>query len=108
MGFRTKTATSPAPDSATQRGHRSPSWISWALLRFSGVLLLLTLVAVSVPSLDAASSKLRRYPYLTDVVGSYATINWATDNSSKVGTVTWGKADSEACTAHTASATYTS
>jgi hypothetical protein len=34
----------------------------------------------------AYAPQLRRYPYLTDVVGSSATINWATDPSSPVGT----------------------
>src|SRR6185436_20257349 len=46
------------------------------------------------------SPQLRRYPYLTDVVGSYATINWATDRTSSSGAVRWGKVGSEACTAH--------
>jgi len=46
------------------------------------------------------SSQLRRYPYLTDVVSSYATINWATDRTSSTGAVRWGKVGSESCTAH--------
>ena len=48
---------------------------------------------------------LRRYPYLTDVVGSYATINWATDRSETTGGVRYGKVGSESCTAHYAPAT---
>jgi hypothetical protein len=34
--------------------------------------------------------KLRRYPYLTDVVGSSATVNWATDRSAATGALKWG------------------
>ena len=41
----------------------------------------------------AYSSKLKRYPYLTDVVLSSATINWATDRSSSTGSVKWGAVD---------------
>jgi calcineurin-like phosphoesterase family protein len=50
------------------------------------------------------SSALRRYPYLTDVVNSYATINWATDRTNSSGAVRWGKVGSESCTAHYTSA----
>lgn len=35
--------------------------------------------------------QLRRYPYLTDVVGSYAAINWATDRSQSKASVIWGQ-----------------
>lgn len=35
--------------------------------------------------------QLRRYPYLTDVVASYATINWATDRSQSQASVIWGQ-----------------
>jgi hypothetical protein len=48
--------------------------------------------------------ELRRYPYLTDVVGPYATLNWATDRSGSTGSVTWGRVGTEACTAHSAPA----
>ncbi|MDI3339102.1 MAG: hypothetical protein QJR03_01080 [Sphaerobacter sp.] len=34
------------------------------------------------------AAQLRRYPYLTDVVDRYATINWATDRSQTTGSVT--------------------
>jgi hypothetical protein len=53
------------------------------------------------------SSQLRRYPYLTDVVGPYATINWATDRSQTSGAVRFGKVGSESCTAHYVPATKT-
>jgi hypothetical protein len=60
------------------------------------------------PSSRAASNPaLRRYPYLTDVVGSYATINWGTDRSQTSGAVRYGRAGSESCTAHYVPATRT-
>lgn len=57
--------------------------------------------ATSKSTTASYSSALRRYPYLTDVVGSYATINWATDRSESSGLVRYGKVGSESCTAHT-------
>lgn len=65
---------------------------------------LITLFGISAASAappSSYSSALRRYPYLTDVVGSYATINWATDRSESSGLVRYGKVGSESCTAHT-------
>lgn len=71
-------------------------------------LFLLIVWLVSAPSGRAASSPaLRRYPYLTDAVGSYATINWATDRSETAGAVRYGKVGSESCTAHYVPATKT-
>ncbi len=58
-------------------------------------------------SLAAPNPALRRYPYLTDVVSSYATINWGTDRSQTSGAVRYGKAGSESCTAHYVPATKT-
>jgi|GEM_PF-1097279 len=63
--------------------------------------------ATSSSVLSSYSSALRRYPYLTDTVGSYATINWATDRSESSGTLRFGKVGSEACTTHYVSATKT-
>lgn len=71
---------------------------------------LLTLFSISATSNSVEASyspALRRYPYLTDAVGSYATINWATDRSESSGAVRFGKVGSEACTAHYASASKT-
>ncbi len=48
--------------------------------------------------------QLTRYPYLTDVAGGGATINWATDRSNPSAYVTWGVAGVESCTAHSNSA----
>jgi hypothetical protein len=39
----------------------------------------------------AYAAQLKRYPYLTDVVSSYATINWATDRSATTGSAQWGE-----------------
>src|SRR5688500_7468705 len=69
-------------------------------------LLLVSLVALfGISAASAAprntySSALRRYPYLTDAVGSFATINWGTDRSEMSGLVRFGKAGAESCTAH--------
>ena len=71
-------------------------------------LLLLALWLGSAPSSLAASNPaLRRYPYLTDVVGSYATINWGTDRTQSSGAVRYGRVGSESCTAHYVPATKT-
>ncbi len=63
----------------------------------------LLFLAMSITPGSAAttySSHLRRYPYLTDVVNSYATINWGTDQYFSTGAVRWGRVGSESCTAH--------
>jgi hypothetical protein len=49
------------------------------------------------------SAQLKRYPYLTDVVGSYSTVNWATDTSGTEGVVKWGEVASGSCTANSKS-----
>jgi hypothetical protein len=55
----------------------------------------------------AYAARLLRYPYLTDVVTGYATINWGTDRSFGTGYALWGNADTESCTAHRAGASKT-
>lgn len=57
---------------------------------------------------QAYSSKLLRYPYLTDVVGNSATINWATDRSASTGSVKWGTVQGGNCTVSSKSAAKTS
>src|SRR5512141_429897 len=74
---------------------------------FLSLLALFGISATSSSVLNSYSPVLRRYPYLTDVVGSYATINWATDRSESSGSVRFGKVGTEACTAHFVSATKT-
>jgi uncharacterized repeat protein (TIGR01451 family) len=71
--------------------------------------LLVALVAWAPPDVaQAYSSKLLRYPYLTDVVGSSATINWATDRSSTTGTVKWGTVAGGSCTTNSKTGAKTS
>ncbi|MDX6647596.1 MAG: hypothetical protein QOK40_3323, partial [Miltoncostaeaceae bacterium] len=53
----------------------------------------------------AADPHLRRSPYLTDAVGSFATVNWATDTDVGGGSVAWGKEGVEPCDAHVTPAT---
>jgi chitodextrinase len=108
----TRSSHSPARCSEVRRAPRLP------VLLLLGLALLLSGNAYapapgvaarpSAQALAGYSSQLRRYPYLTDVVGAFATINWATDASGSSGSVTWGKADSESCTAHSQQAAITS
>src|SRR5690242_4527392 len=65
------------------------------------------IAASSGAAVASYSLQLRRYPYLTDAVGPYATINWATDRSQTSGAVRFGKVGSEACTTHYVPATKT-
>jgi hypothetical protein len=62
----------------------------------------------STPASAAVASELRRYPYLTDLVTSNVTINWATTTSLSTGSATYGRVGSESCTAHSVTATRTS
>src|SRR6266542_2086236 len=50
-------------------------------------------------------TQLTRYPYLTDVVGDNATVNFGTDQSNDSAVVTWGQVGAELCNAHTSTAT---
>src|SRR5258708_18317109 len=82
-------------------------YIQPRLLTLLIIIFIISVKAPSSPSSIAASgysSHLRRYPYLTDVVNSYATINWGTDQTSSSGAVRWGRSGSESCTAHYAPA----
>jgi hypothetical protein len=53
-------------------------------------------------------TQLTRYPYLTDVDGANATVNFGTDQSNDSAVVKWGRVGAESCTAHTTMATKTS
>ncbi len=59
-------------------------------------------------ALASPAPQLTRYPYLTDVVQGFATVNWGTDRSVTKGTLTYGKVGIETCSAHTVSASKTS
>ena len=50
------------------------------------------------PASAATSTSLTRYPYVTDVVGNSARINWGTDTSQSTGSVTWGAVSGGTCT----------
>src|SRR5215217_1008073 len=81
-------------------------FVSWILMAIFTVLLAFFGGSAS-SGLASGSyhSSLRRYPYLTDVVGPYATINWGTDRSQTSGAVRFGKVGAESCTAHYVPAT---
>ncbi len=74
---------------------------------FALTMLLGLLVAPMLPSTAAGAynAHLRRYPYLTDLVETWVTINWATDQASTSGFVRWGERGTESCTARTTAAT---
>jgi calcineurin-like phosphoesterase family protein/purple acid phosphatase-like protein len=71
------------------------------------LVLLLAILSAARPAL-AYTGQLLRYPYLTDVVAGYATLNWGTDRSFTVGSATYGLAGVESCTAHRVNASKTS
>lgn len=76
-------------------------------LVFLSLIPLFGVSATSHSVLNSYSPALRRYPYLTDTVRSYSTVNWATDRSETSGAVRFGKVGSEACTAYYVPATKT-
>src|SRR6476659_8280907 len=51
------------------------------------------------------ASALRRYPYISEVVGNAARVNWATDRSQSTGTATWGTVVNGQCTGPSTSVT---
>jgi Calcineurin-like phosphoesterase/Purple acid Phosphatase, N-terminal domain len=77
-----------------------------SLAACTAVLMLLALVLPGVVS--AYAPQLTRYPYLTDVVGTSATVNWATDRSRTNGRIKYGEVGAESCTARTLTATRSS
>ena len=58
----------------------------------AGVVVFAVIAALGVGWQPASpvSSALRRYPYVSEVVGNSATLNWATDRSQTTGTAKWG------------------
>ncbi len=76
------------------------------------VLVIITMaacVAVVWPSSSASAATdpaLKRYPYISEVVGKSARINWGTDRSQTTGSATWGAVSGGTCTpTNTAAAT---
>ena len=75
---------------------------------FAAAALLLPAAIVTTPAAAASlAPPLTRYPYLTDVVGGNATVNFGTDQSKISAVVKWGQAGAESCTAHSTTATKT-
>jgi calcineurin-like phosphoesterase family protein len=54
-------------------------------------------VTVHAATAEGALSALTRYPYASEVVGTSATVNWATDRSQSTGSVTWGAVNNGSC-----------
>jgi hypothetical protein len=63
--------------------------------------------ALPDPATAAVSPKLRRYPYLTDLVTNNVTVNWATTMAARRGSVAYGRVGAESCTAHRVTASKT-
>ena len=57
-----------------------------------------SVVAWSPSPASARSAALTRYPYVTEVVGNSATLNWATDRSQSTGSATFGPVTGGTCT----------
>ncbi len=73
--------------------------------------LLVCLAVLLIPATGASAAdatSLRRYPYLTDLVTTNVTVNWATTTDMTTGSVAYGLQGSEGCTAHSVAATRTS
>jgi purple acid phosphatase-like protein/calcineurin-like phosphoesterase family protein len=69
----------------------------------------IALLGLALPGVATAfEPQLTRYPYLTDVVGSSAMVNWATDRSRSTGRVRYGEVGVESCTARAQSASRSS
>ena len=83
------------PESLTQRPRNGRTWRSLAVM-----IVLAASVAVVWPSSSASaatSTSLTRYPYVTDVVGNSARVNWGTDTSQSTGSVLWGAVSGGTC-----------
>ena len=78
--------------------HRNFSLSRKVVVALLSFITLLSISATSPSPRNTYDPALRRYPYLTDVVASYATINWATDRSEMSGLVRYGKSGQEPCT----------
>ena len=74
---------------------------------FVAAALLLPAAIVATAAAASLAPPLTRYPYLTDVVGGNATVNFGTDQSKISAVVKWGQAGAESCTAHSTTATKT-
>ena len=82
---------------------------------FAGLRMFAAAIVAAVPAIAMAGAapalastvQLTRYPYLTDVVTTNATLNWATDQSQTTGYATYGAVGTEACTAHRANGSKT-
>src|SRR4029453_4397654 len=82
--------------------HRVPGQLYAAAIVVAAFLLTVTATAEA-----AYAPELRRYPYLTDVVGSSATVNWATTTAQTTGAVKYGTVGGS-CPPNTATPTRTS
>jgi len=71
--------------------------------RVAVLVVLVAAVGVTWPSSTASarSAALTRYPYVSEVVGNSATLDWGTDRSQSTGTATFGAVANGSCTPST-------
>ena len=66
------------------------------------VIVLAGAVTIAFPYVRASAAtyaaSLKRYPYVSEVVGNSARVNWATDRSQSTGTAKWGSVANGVCT----------
>jgi hypothetical protein len=80
-----------------EKAREKRAWRGLAVL-----LILVASVTIAWPMVRASGatylSALKRYPYVSEVVGNSARVNWATDRSQSSGTATWGPVTNGSCT----------
>lgn len=72
---------------------------AWRVVLVSTAATLPMALAWPTGSAGAASSALKRYPYVSEVVGNSATIAWGTDRSQAAGSIIWGPVSNGSCSA---------
>jgi len=87
--------------------HSTRTRLAALVLAFSTIGVVTTQLAQAPAAQAAVAQQLTRYPYLTDVVTTFATVNWATDRSQTTGSVKYGVVGSN-CATKTVSASKTS
>jgi len=68
-----------------------------SLLVLGSAVIVAVVATVHPATAQGASSALTRYPYASEVVGTSATVNWATNRSQSSGSVTWGAVRNGTC-----------
>ena len=78
--------------------HSTRARLAALVLAISTIGVVTTQFAESPAAQASVAQQLTRYPYLTDVVTTFATVNWATDRSQITGSIKYGVAGSNCAT----------